>query len=68
MANGQQVHHGAAASRLWPLGTRIQHPGGVVTITDRTGPGTWSQLDIWMSSCDAAVAYGRRTIRVQVIR
>ena len=68
MANGDRVHAGAAASRRWRLGTRLQLADGTrVTITDRTAAGAWSGLDIWMADCDAAIAYGRRTIIVRVI-
>jgi 3D (Asp-Asp-Asp) domain-containing protein len=56
-----------AAHNGYPLGTRIWISPAVRGIhrwivRDRIGYGT--QLDLWTPSCSAAVAYGRRTVRV----
>ena len=68
MANGQRVHDGAVAMNGEPLGARFEvidgpRAGSVVTVADRIGHG--SQFDIWMASCDAARAYGRRLIHIR---
>lgn len=67
MANGQQVHDGAVAMNGPSFGTQyvvLSGPkdGRVYTVKDRIGHG--SDFDIWMSSCDAARQYGRRTITI----
>lgn len=67
MANGEQVHAGAAASNHFPLGTRVTvlDTGASYIIKDRSAPGA-TGLDIWMSSCEAARNYGRRSVTVVV--
>jgi 3D (Asp-Asp-Asp) domain-containing protein len=62
MADGQVVHSSAVAMNGVPLGSRFQvlETGVIYTVEDRIGSG--SQFDIWMSSCAAAVQYGRRNI------
>lgn len=67
MANGEQVHAGAAASNHFPLGTRVTvlDTGASYIIKDRSAPGA-TGLDIWMSSCEAARNYGRRSVTVAV--
>lgn len=63
MADGFAVRTGAVASNDYPLGTRLMIRGrGWVTVEDRIGYGT--QLDIWMSSCADAVAYGRQEVEI----
>ena len=67
MANGQQVHDGAVAMNGPAFGTKyvvLSGPkdGRTYTVKDSIGHGT--QFDIWMSSCDAARQYGRRTITI----
>jgi hypothetical protein len=72
MANGQQTHPGVAAANYLRLGTRIQLVGRVTgpygrrryTITDRIG--SQSSLDLWVSDCNAARAFGRRTTSYQI--
>jgi hypothetical protein len=67
MANGHHTHPGAAAANNLRLGTRIRLVGKVTgpngrrryTISDRIG--SQSSLDLWVSDCNAARAFGRRT-------
>lgn len=71
MADGSRTRWGSAASNTLRLGTRIRvrpAPFGQREwiIRDRIGYGT--PLDFWHSSCSAARAYGRRTVRVTVVR
>lgn len=68
MASGRTVYSGAVAMNNVPLGSRWTvlsgpYTGRTLTVEDRIGYG--SGFDIWMSSCDAARAYGRRTIQVR---
>jgi 3D (Asp-Asp-Asp) domain-containing protein len=72
MANGQQTHAGVAAANNLRLGTRIQLVGRQTgpygrrryVIRDRIGSG--SSLDLWVSSCDAARRFGRRTTSYRI--
>jgi hypothetical protein len=68
MANGRMPFDGAAAKNLVPFGTKYLITSGplagkVVQITDRHKPGS-TELDIWLSTCEAAKRYGRRTVGV----
>lgn len=67
MADGTRVRAGSVASNRHPLGTRLEvldgPAAGRYTVRDRIGHG--SDLDIWMASCSAAIAYGRRVVRVR---
>lgn len=68
MADGTGVRVGSVASNRHPLGTRLEvldgPAAGRYTVRDRIGYG--SDLDIWMASCSAAIAYGRRVVAVRV--
>lgn len=71
MANGQQVHDGAAARNGVRFGSRFRILSGplagkVVTITDRHAAGS-TGLDVWMASCDEARGYGRRHISIEEV-
>lgn len=65
MANGQPARRGAVAMNSVPLGSIWQiEGGGTYVVADRVGHG--SQFDIAMpGDCDAARAYGRRTVTVR---
>ena len=66
-ASGVWPREGQAASNKHPFGTRLRVPGwGLVEVTDRIGWG--SDLDLYMNSCAAARAWGRRHLRVEVLR
>jgi len=79
MANGRHVRWGAVANNFLALGTRIKFDkpirahradGRLVarryfTVADRIGYGT--QLDVWMSVCADAIAYGRRVATFRVV-
>lgn len=54
-------------NRQVPFGTQFRIESGtlkgkVVTVQDRYGYGT--QFDIWLSTCTAAINYGRQTIQI----
>lgn len=63
---------GTAAANAYPLGTRLWVEGvGVVTVEDRSAPGA-TDVDVYGGSdagCESrAVAFGRRYLRVAVVR
>jgi 3D (Asp-Asp-Asp) domain-containing protein len=67
MADGHRAHFGAVANNAWRLGTRITIRPAFLgrhrfTVEDRIGYGT--QLDLWTSSCTAAIRWGRRAVKV----
>lgn len=72
MANGQHTHIGAVAANRWPIGTRLRvsdspYGPGVFLVEDRYGWGT--QLDFATpGDCARARAWGRRSVRVEVLR
>ena len=60
----------AADPRVLPIGTvlRIHPHRGLYTVRD-TGSGVKGrELDIYMPSCRKAHAFGRRTVRVEIVR
>lgn len=66
MANGEYVHEGAVASRILPRGSAwrvLTGPlaGRVYVVKDTGGK---AYFDIWFPSCNAALAYGRRSIQI----
>jgi 3D (Asp-Asp-Asp) domain-containing protein len=67
MANGHQVHSGAVASIVLPMGSTwrvLTGPmaGAVVTVEDRGGRA--ATFDIWMASCSQAINYGHPSIQI----
>jgi 3D (Asp-Asp-Asp) domain-containing protein len=69
-ASGTVVRPGVAAANWLPLGTRIRisppaFGRSVWIVLDHVGYGT--QLDLWTSSCTAAVRYGRRLEHVTIL-
>ena len=63
----------AADPKVLPVGTviRIDQPGpyaGIYTVLDTGARVKGSELDIFMASCVRAVQFGRRTVRVRVLR
>ena len=75
-ASGMPVQRGIAAAdpQLLPVGTVVeieslpQKYNGIYTIMD-TGPAVQGrEVDVYMSSCHEALAFGRRPIRLTVLR
>ena len=69
MANGEQVHEGAAAMRGVPLGTSVTildgpDAGKVLVVKDR--PARRGILDIWMDDCWAARRHGIGLVTIQL--
>lgn len=71
MASGKEVYEGAAAMNGVPLGSKYQilngpEAGNVYTIEDRISHS--SEFDIaYPGDCDAAIEYGRRTIKIEPV-
>lgn len=75
-AAGVAVRHGMAAAdpTLLPLGSVVRidtddaRYDGIWTVLD-TGPGIKGrELDLYLWSCNDAVAFGRQTVRVTILR
>lgn len=72
MANGHRTFRGAVAANRYPLGTRLRvsdspYGPGVFVVADRIGHG--SSLDYAMpGDCAGARRWGRRDVRVEVVR
>ena len=69
MANGEEVHDGAAAMRGVPLGTSVAildgpDAGKVLVVKDR--PVRRGILDVWMNDCHAARRHGVGRVTIQV--
>ncbi len=62
MADGKHVYDGAAASNLFPFGTKIQIPSlfgnRIFTIEDRMAKRLTDVVDIWMATRGAALRFG----------
>jgi 3D (Asp-Asp-Asp) domain-containing protein len=73
-ASGSSVRRGivAADRRVLPLGTRINISAGsysgTYVVADTGGAVKGRILDIWVPSCSEAVRFGRRTIKVSVVK
>lgn len=66
-ASGLWPREGMAANNTYPFGTRLRvEDVGVVTVQDRIGWG--SELDLFMDSRAACIRFGRRQLRVMVLR
>lgn len=75
-ASGATVHNGIAAADpdLLPVGTVVDidslpgHYNGIYTVLD-TGPAVQGrQVDLYMWSCNEALAFGRQPIHLTVLR
>jgi 3D (Asp-Asp-Asp) domain-containing protein len=73
---GARVRKGMAAAdpRVLPLGTTIRVDGqgraynGIYTVMDTGSEVRGRELDLYMDSCAEADAFGRRQMRVAIIR
>ena len=69
MASGNQVYDGAVACpRAIPLGTKVCIEHKLYVCEDRTAKKYDGRYDIWMSSCDKAVQWGKRKLEVIIIK
>lgn len=70
-ASGTRVHDGTVAVNFLPFGTKVRftnyRPGMVFTVEDRHSPRLTSRVDIWFSSRAAALDFGARVLRMEVV-
>lgn len=69
MADGTQTRTHSIAMNSLPMGThiRLSHPVfGMVRFVVRDRIGWGSELDVFTSSCKAAVTFGRRTLHYKI--
>lgn len=68
-ASGLHTQRGDAGGDYWlPLGSLVEVATlGVVRITDRGVPGI-ADVDIWSPSCGWSIWWGRRHVRISVLR
>lgn len=67
MASGKYVYSGAVANNKYPFGTKLEIKGyGKYIVEDRIGWG--SELDIYMPNCNKAKQFGRKKLKVRVIK
>ena len=71
-AIGSLTREGVIASNYFPIGTKIQIPDHfgdqVFRVEDRMNPRYHKTLDIWMEEISDAKQWGRRYIKVDVIK
>jgi 3D (Asp-Asp-Asp) domain-containing protein len=67
-ASGSRVRYGVVAANFLPLHTKIRIENEVFTVEDRMNSryNNVPIIDIWMPSQDAALAFGTRTILIQI--
>jgi len=71
MSNGQRVSSFSAAvdPRYIPLGSTLEIIGlGTYKASDTGGAIKGKRLDLWFSSCKAAMKFGKRVVRVKITR
>ena len=68
MADGRHVHVGAVAGpRAIPLGTWVSIGGRTYQVEDRTARRFDGRFDIWMPSRTAALRFGKRQLKVNIL-
>ena len=70
-ASGSRAKHGTVAADIsvLPYGTVLEVPGyGYARVEDRGGAINGKRLDLWFSSHDEAIRWGRKRIKVKVWR
>lgn len=70
-ASGTPVHDGTVAVNFLPFGTKVRfldyRPGMVFTVEDRHSPRLSDRADIWFPSREAALLFGKRVLRMEVV-
>jgi len=66
------VRDGIVASNMFPFGTVIKIPSlfgdKIFVVEDRMNTRYQNNVDVWMTSHADAVALGRRTVQIEVIK
>lgn len=69
-ASGSLVRHGVVAANFLPLHTKIRIGEETFTIEDRMNAryNDVHRIDIWMPSQEAALAFGTRTLLIEIVQ
>jgi 3D (Asp-Asp-Asp) domain-containing protein len=71
-ASGSHVHFGTIACNFLPFGTKVMFPDyfgdKVFTVEDRTAKRFSNRADIWFPSRGEAIQFGKRTLRMVVVK
>ncbi len=71
-ASGSHVHFGTVACNFLPFGTHVMFPdyfgNKVFTVEDRTARKFSNRADIWFPSRGEAIQFGKRTLRMVVVK
>ncbi len=71
-AAGTFTRFGVVASNYFPLGTKVRFPDifgdQVFIVEDRMNRRYHKVIDVWMGDKSDALAYGRKRVRVQVVK
>ncbi len=71
-ANGSHVRDGIVATNMFPFGTIIKIPSlygnKIFMVEDRMNTRYQKNVDIWFADKAEALALGRRTVQIEVIR
>jgi 3D (Asp-Asp-Asp) domain-containing protein len=71
-ANGTHVRDGIVATNMFPFGTIIKIPSlygnKIFVVTDRMNSRYQKNVDIWFADKGEALALGRRTVQIEVIK
>lgn len=70
-ANGTHVHDGIIAANFLPFGTKVRFPDysgdKIYTVEDRMHPRFANRADIWFTTRQQAVVFGKRTLQLEVL-
>lgn len=61
-------NHTIAADKSIPFGTKVKINGTIYTVEDRGGAINEGKIDIFFSSHQEAIIWGRRTVEMEVLR
>jgi len=71
-ASGTHVRDGVVAANMFPIGTVLKMPSlygdKIFIVEDRMNARYQNNVDIWFASKTDAIALGRRTVKIEVIR
>lgn len=71
-ATGAIVHDGIIACNFLPHGTKVRFPeyfgDKVFEVQDRMNPRYYYHADIWMDDKGEAVAFGRRVLKIEILK
>ncbi len=70
-ASGTKVRDGVVAANWLPIGTKVKIPAlfgnKIFIVEDRMAPKNAAKLDIWFSTTEAAINFGVKRTRVEIL-